>query len=185
MRLLLALPLLLTACATAQVARTVPPSTRPILTEDTRDADRTAVEAAVAERVVAEGVHVVHFWAPWCGNSRAELEGGLYEAVEAHPDVTFSFVTIWNDAEDGADRLARYGIEASDHVFVAAQPDRGPSADRALRRTTFLGIPLTWTPTTHIYNRGGKLAYAFNYGELTPAMLTEAIANARNEWTHE
>ncbi|WP_420456504.1 TlpA family protein disulfide reductase [Rubrivirga sp.] len=185
MRLLALVPFL-AACASAQV---VAPGPRPILIEDTSAAppadDRTEVEAAVAATVTEPGVHVVHFWAPWCGNSTAELEGGLYEVVEAHPDVSFSFVTIWTDGRDGADRLARYGIEPSERVAIYGQPDRGPSADRDLRRRTFLGLPLSWTPTTWVFNREGKLAYAFNYGEVSNDMLTAAIADARNEWTHE
>ena len=188
MRLLALVPFL-AACATAQVeAPTVVPIPPVALVETVTDptADgRTATEIAVQETISRPGVHVVHFWAPWCGNSRAELEGGLYEVVEAHPDVSFSFVAIWNDGDDGADRLARYGVEPSDQVAVYAQPDRGPSADRALRRRTFLGLPLTWTPTTWVFNRDGALAYAFNYGEVSNEMLTAAIADARNEWTHE
>ncbi len=149
--------------------------------------DLTEVERAVRERVSEEGVHVVRLWAPWCGNSRAELEDGLYQSIEDHPDVTFSFVTIWNDGRDGASMLSRYGVSPSDdgRVTVAAQPDLGPSADRDLRRTTFLGVPLSWTPTTLVYNRGGKLAYAFAYGEVSAEMLDTAIADARNDWTHD
>ena len=86
---------------------------------------------------------------------------------------------------DGADRLARYGIEASDHVFVYGQPDHGPSADRDFRRRTFLGLPLSWTPTTWVFNREGKLAYAFNYGEVSNEMLALAIEHARDEWMHD
>ena len=190
--LLLVLALTASACAqtepaTVESAR-VPADRLPILVEDTTgtapDAP-TATERAVAETLEAEGVHVVHFWAPWCGNSTAEFEAGLYEVVDANPDVTFSFVTIWNDGQDGADRLARYGIAEGGHVAVYAQPDRGPSADLDARRRTFLGLPLTWTPSTWVFNRGGKLAYAFNYGEVSPDMLATAIAHARDAWTHE
>lgn len=147
----------------------------------------TEVEHAVQARISADGVHVVRLWAPWCGNSRAEMEAGLYESIENHPDVTFSFVTVWNDARDGASMLQRYGITPSEdgRVAVFAQPDRGPSADRALRRRTFLSVPISWTPTTLVYNRGGKLAYAFAYGEVSPELLAQAIADARNEWHHD
>ena len=188
MRLVLLLALAGSACAQA------PPAPPPVPTPASVDVrtdppdsadDRTEVETAVEATISQPGVHVVRLWAPWCGNSRAELEAGLYEVVEAHPDVTFSFVTIWNDGRDGADRLARYGIEPGDHVSVYAQPDRGPSADRSLRRLTFLGLPLTWTPTTWVFNREGKLAYAFNYGEVSNAMLTQAIADARDDWMHD
>ncbi len=186
-RLVLLVGLAVSACA--QPAPLAPPASVPASTEAAAHPadDRTEVEQAVHERVSADGVHVVRLWAPWCGNSRAELEAGLYETIEAHPDVTFSFVTIWNDARDGASMLARYGITPTDdgRVTVAAQPDRGPSGDRDLRRRSFLGVPLSWTPTTLVYNRGGKLAYAFAYGEVSPEMLDQAIADARNDWMHD
>ena len=174
---------LLFALAASASAQPTPPGAP--AQASTATTDQTDVEAAVAERIAGEGVHVVHFWAPWCGNSRAEFEAGWYQVVEAHPDVTFSFVTIWNDGHDGADQLARWGISASDHVFVHAQPDRGPSADRSARRTTFLGLPLSWTPTTWVFNREGKLAYAFNYGEVSPEMLAQAIDDSRDMWHHD
>ncbi len=163
----------------------IPPVTLVEAVTDTTADGRTAAELAVAGTISRPGVHVVHLWAPWCGNSKAELEGGLHRVVEAHPDVSFSFVTIWTDGRDGADRLARHGIEPSGQVAVYGQPDRGPSADRELRRQTFLGLPLTWTPTTWVFNREGKLAYAFNYGEVSNDMLTAAIADAHSDWTHE
>ena len=146
---------------------------------------RTEVEDAVETTISGPGVHVVHFWAPWCGNSRAEFEAGWYEVVEANPDVSFSFVAIWNDGRASEDRLARWGIVPADHVSIYAQPDLGPSADRTQRRRTFMGLPLTWTPTTWVFNRGGRLAYAFNYGEVSPDMLATAIEHARDEWMHE
>ena len=187
MRLLLLAALAASACAPTAPAPASADSSAAAIASAPADslADRTEVEAAVAATIEQEGIHVVHFWAPWCGNSRAEFEGGLYEVVEAHPDVTFSFVTIWTDGRDSADRLARYGIEASDRVFVYGQPDRGPSADRDLRRRSFLGLPLSWTPTTWVFNREGKLAYAFNYGEVSNEMLALAIEHARDEWMHE
>ena len=143
----------------------------------------TEAERTVFETVQREGVHVVHFWAPWCGNSRAEFETAWYEVVEAHPEVSFTFVTIWNDGDDGAATLARYGIPET--ATVLAQPDRGPSADRDARRRTFLGLPLSWTPSTWVFNRGGQLAYAFNYGEVSAERLEAAIEDARAGWEHD
>ena len=143
----------------------------------------TEAERAVFETVTGEGVHVVHLWSPWCGNSRAGLETGWYETVEAHPDVSFTFVTVWNDGDDGAAALRRYGIP--ERATVLAQPDRGPSADPDARRRTFLGLPVSWTPTTWVFNRGGQLAYAFNYGEVSADELAQAIADAQNAWTHD
>ena len=192
MRLALSL-LFVTASACAQT----PAATRPAPAEPTASRpaaplaeepeDVTDAEAAVRATVARPGVHVVHLWAPWCGNSTAELADGLYEVVEGHPDVTFSFVAIWNDGRDGADMLGRYGIAPTDdgRVSVRAQPDRGPSADREGRRRTFLGLPLTWTPTTWVFNREGQLAYAFNFGEVSPEMLALAIDHAGRSWDHD
>lgn len=185
MRLLLLIALAASACA--QTAPTAPADapvaldTAPLAPAD----DRTAAEAAVAATIAEPGVHVVVLWAPWCGNSRAQFEAGLYEVVEAHPDVSFSFVTMWNGGRDSADRLARFGIEASDRVAVLAQPDPTPELGRGGRRATFLGLPVSWTPTTWVFNREGTLAYAFNYGETSPEMLATAIDHARDAWAHD
>lgn len=188
MRLLL-LGLLLSATACAQVgASTDTPDAPTALVESGATesaAARTATEVAIEALIAEPGIHVVHFWAPWCGNSRAEFESGWYEVVDAHPDVSFSFVTIWNDGDAAADRLARYGITEGANVGVFAQPDRGPSADRELRRNTFLGLPLSWTPTTWIFNREGTLAVAINYGEVSADILTSLIESAASDWMHD
>ena len=114
----------------------------------------------------------MRFWAPWCHNSMNELRSGLYEIIEQHPDVTFTFVTVRNDGEDGQDTLDRFAIHG--RVTVLAEQDRDP--------LTFLGMPVTWTPTTWIFNREGKLAYAFNYGEVSPELLTQALTDADHHW---
>ena len=137
-------------------------------------------EATVRATVARDGVHVVHFWAPWCDNSTAELAGGWYEVVARHPDASFTFVTVWNDGETGESTLARYAIpeRVQRLVVPGVQPPKGE------RRTTFLGLPLTWIPATWVFNRNGQLATAFNYGEATPAQLDDAIAGAASAWPH-
>ncbi len=132
-------------------------------------------EAAVRAIVAEDGIHVVHFWAPWCGNSVNELRAGVAEVIDAHPGVTFTYVAVRNDGEDGAETLARYGVP--ERVEVLAHPGRKP--------VIFMDRPITWTPTTWVFNRNGTLAYAFNYGEVSPAMLTQAIADAQNDWHHD
>ena len=84
--------------------------------------------------------------------------------------MTFSFVAVRNGGEDGAETLSRYAIPKS--VAVLAHPGTAP--------VTFLGRPISWTPTTWVFNRNGQLAYAFNYGEVSPAMLAQAIADAEH-----
>lgn len=185
---LFALLLATSMAASAQVEAPVPTPIGPTLLAEGPTADvtdETETERAVRAIVSEPGIHVVHLWASWCGNSRAVLESGWYEVIEANPDVSFSFVSIWNDGDDGADRLARYGIEAGGNVRVFAQPDHGPSANRDLRRTTFLGLPLSWTPTTWVFNREGKLAAAFNYGEVSADLLETLLEVARSDWYHD
>ena len=143
----------------------------------------TETERAVLQIIERDGIHVVRFWNPGCGNSLSELRGGLYRAIEHNPDVTFTFVTVWNDLESGRDVLERHLIP--DRVTVLVQPDDGPSDDRRNRRYEFLGLPVTWTPSTRIYHRNGVLAYAFNYGEPSPEALQQAIDDTRNMWKHD
>ena len=143
----------------------------------------TSTEQIVREIIAQDGIHVVRFWNPDCGNSLSELQHGLYQVVENNPDVTFTFVTVWNEEEAGQDILDRYLIP--DRVAVLVQPDSGPSEDIGNRRYEFLGLPVTWTPTTRIYHRNGVLAYAFNYGEQSPESLQLAIDNTRLAWMHD
>ena len=179
--------LALPACA--QTAPPAPPpapmpvGSAPAATAPTATCAQNAeadAEELVRATVARDGVHVVHFWAPWCDNSTAELGAGWYEVVERHPDVSFTFVTLWNDGAVGEETLARYAIPARVERLVVpgVQPPKGQ------RQTTFLGLPVTWIPATWVFNRNGQLATAFNYGEATPEQLDAAIAGAASAWPH-
>jgi thiol-disulfide isomerase/thioredoxin len=137
----------------------------------------SAAERAVVETVRRGGVHVVHFWAPWCGNSQAAFETGWHEVVERHPEVSFTFVTVRNDGDDGAEALRHYGIPETAAVLAH---DALPQED-----VVFLGRAITWTPTTWVFNWGGRLAYAFHYGEVSAEMLETAIEHAQSTWEHD
>ncbi len=152
-----------------------PPAPTPVGSETVSDA-----EARVRAVIAQDGVHVVHFWAPWCDNSTAELGAGWYEVVERHPDVSFSFVTVWNDGDVGESTLGRYAIPERVERLVVP----GVQPAKAERRLTFLGMPVSWIPTTWVFNRNGELATAFNYGEVTPEQLDAAIAGAASDWPH-
>ena len=143
----------------------------------------TTVEKNVQARLVTDGLHVVHFWAPWCGNAEAELRAGWYQVIEEHPEVDFIFVGIWDDENAGRDKLTRFGIP--DSITAWALPDYGPSDVRANRRREFLNLPLQWSPSTWIFYDNGKLAYAFNYGELEMDALRKAIADLKKDWSHD
>jgi hypothetical protein len=143
----------------------------------------TEAEQAVQATIAEDGIHVIHFWAPWCGNSISELRNGWYEVIESNPTVSFTFVTIWSDGESGQTELDRYAIP--ERVTVLTQEDFGPSDDKANRRKQFLGLPVTWIPTTWVFRDGGTLAYAFNYGEMQMDQLQQAIDGAHSEWNHD
>ena len=140
---------------------------------------RTDAERAVAERVAAGGVEVVIFWAPWCGNSLSQLGRAYPSAVEAHPEVGFTFVGLWNGGASGADVLRERGVP--ERARALGQPGVGQDAPKEERDARFLGLPVTWIPTTWVF-RGGQLATAFNYGEVTREQLDDAIAGARSGW---
>lgn len=178
---------LLAAPVLAQDATSRSPDRTTLMESDpTLPADASAMtdaERRVADLIETDGIHVVHFWAPWCDNSIAELRAGWYDLVERHPEVSFTFVTVWNDDESGRATMDRYGL--SERVLELTQPDFGPSDDKAQRRRSFLGLPVTWIPTTWVFRDGGTLAYAFNYGELEMAQIDRAIAGARSSWPHD
>ncbi|MEL6611060.1 MAG: thioredoxin family protein [Bacteroidota bacterium] len=142
----------------------------------------TAAEEQVRAQILEDGVHVVHFWAPWCGNSLAELRAGWYEVIERHPNVTFTFVTIWSDGETGQETLDQYAIPES--VTVLTQTDFGPSSDKSQRRRTFLGLPVTWIPSTWVFHDNGELAVAYNYGELDMAQIDGALKLVTVDWSY-
>jgi len=162
-------------CALALVLMLAPTSVA-----HSQQAERSPAEVAVASQIAADGIHVVHFWAPWCDNSISELESGWYEAIDNHADVTFTFVTVWSDGAEGRDILNRYAIP--ERVTVLTQEDRGPSEDHANRIRSFMGLPMTWVPTTWVFHRNGDLAYAFNFGEMEMAQLERAIADVKRSW---
>ena len=137
----------------------------------------TSVETRLRETIAREGVHVVHVWAPWCDNSLHELEPVWAGFSRRHPAVTVSHVSIWADGDDGADVLREHGVEGVDVHVVP-----GPKPEKVDRRMTLLGLPVSWIPTTWVFNRGGLLAYAFNYGEITAEHLARAVRDAHSDW---
>jgi hypothetical protein len=140
----------------------------------------TEAERRVQDLIAEDGIHVVHFWAPWCPNSKNELDYGWSGLVEDNPNVTFTFVTVWNDAEPGASVLDRYDIP--DRVTELTQPDLGPSSNESQRRQAFLGMPVTWIPSTWIFHDNGELAFALNYGEMKMDTIQSLLDATRKDW---
>lgn len=139
----------------------------------------TDTEKQVREIIEAGRIEVVVFWAAWCGNSISQLERGLAEAIRHHDEVGFSFVSLWDEGRDGLDTLRAYGIPERARVF--GQPGVGQDDPKEARRKDFLGLPVTWIPTTWVF-RDGALAYAFNYGEVSRQQLDAAIEGVTSSW---
>lgn len=148
--------------------------TTPGLADRLDPAHLTPAERDVVAQIAKDGTQVIHFWAPWCGNAINELTSGFAEVVKRQPGAAFTFVTIWNEGASGAETLTHFGLAERVHEVLA--DGFGPREPRELRRRVFLGLPLTWIPTTWIFHKNGELAFAFNYGELAPATLEEALA---------
>jgi len=140
----------------------------------------TTAETRVQEIIAQGGVHVVHFWAPWCPNAKNELAAGWADFIRQNPEVSFTFVSIWDDGEPAPDLLAEHDIP--DRVTTLQQPDLGASDDESNRRMAFLGLPVTWSPSTWIFHNNGELAFALNYGEMKMQTLQSLLDATRAEW---
>jgi len=140
----------------------------------------TKAEVFVQDRIRKKGLHVVHFWAPWCPNSKNELANGWAELVADNPNVTFTFVTVWNDNEKGASTLDKYDLP--DRVVEVTQPDLGLSDKESNRRYSFLSLPVTWIPSTWIFHNSGELAFALNYGEMEMDTIQSLLDATRKDW---
>jgi hypothetical protein len=140
----------------------------------------TAAERQVQNVIETDGLHVVHFWAPWCPNSTGELADGWASLVADNPNVSFTFVTVWNDGAPGAETLDTYDLP--DRVTELTQPDLGPSDQEANRRQSFLSHPVTWIPSTWIFHNNGELAFALNYGEMEMSTIQSLLDATRTDW---
>jgi thiol-disulfide isomerase/thioredoxin len=146
-----------------------------------RAQDAATLEKQVAEATKSAKVTVVHLWAPWCSNCKAELANGAWSAfIASNPDVHFVFVTVWNPT-DGREVLAKNGVGAEKNFQLLLHPNG--SRKRGEKMTDFLGMPVSWIPTTWVY-KDGMLFYALNYGELRFPVLQQMIADSSDTWDH-
>ena len=136
----------------------------------------------VLEAIKLPDLTVVHLWAPWCSNCQAELKsGGWSKIITENPQVKFYFVSVWNDGQDGRAMLNKFGIVDKPNVTILADP--GPRrGENKIKQ--FVGLPLSWIPTTWIYKRG-DLRYALNYGEVRFPVLQQFLADSQSEWSHK
>jgi thiol-disulfide isomerase/thioredoxin len=143
------------------------------------DTPSALLEQQIASATQSGDVTVVHFWAPWCPNCKAELaNGGWSGFIAAHPSVNFVFVTIWN-ATDGREVLEKNGVGAEKNFQLLLHPNG--SRKHGEKVTELLGLPISWIPTTWVF-RDGKLRYALNYGELRFPTLDQLIRDSSASW---
>jgi thiol-disulfide isomerase/thioredoxin len=141
------------------------------------------LEKEIADLVAAPGITVVHFWAPWCPNCRAEMGAeGWAKFIAEHPDVKFVFLNIWHRGQDPAPKLAAAGLGAQPNLILRTHPNAVSKAGPE-RLNKFLDLPVHWIPTTWIF-REGRLRFAFNYGEMRFDILRQLIADSAPGWKH-
>jgi thiol-disulfide isomerase/thioredoxin len=146
-----------------------------------RAADPAAdLEQEVAALVARPDVTVVHFWAPWCSNCDAEMtKDGWAKFIAANPDVRFVFLNVWHRDQDPARKLRAGGLGGQPNLVLRTHPNPASKGDGRLN--TFLGLPLTWLPTTWVF-REGRLRFALNYGEVRFPLLQQLISDTRGDW---
>lgn len=178
MRFAALLALLLLPSLSAQPSA-LPGTSAPASSAPAGPASAGAIEQQVGDLLKQPGATVVHLWATWCPNCGREFkDGGWQNFVEANPQTRFVFVTFWNDGNDGKAQLTAAGIGAQPNVTVLAHP--GPRKGDA-KPTSFLGTPVTWLPSTWIFDKG-KLKFALNYGEVRFGILQQLLEDAQAKW---
>src|SRR3954469_4516478 len=105
-----------------------------------RAAELLPIEAQVAEAVKSSQVTVVHFWATWCPNCKAEFaNNGWSTFLASNPDVNFIFISTWDDKAPGP-TLEKYGVGAQKNLTILQHPNGSKKKDDKM--STFMGLPV-------------------------------------------
>lgn len=138
------------------------------------------LETEVSALIAGPQVTIVHFWAPWCPNCKAEMgPDGWAKFIADNPEVKFIFLNIWHKGQDPLPKLTAAGLGAQPNLTLLTHPN--PSRLQADRLNSFLGLPITWVPTTWVF-KDGKLRYALNYGEMRFGLLQQFVNDSRDKW---
>ncbi|MEO7600500.1 MAG: thioredoxin family protein [Opitutus sp.] len=138
------------------------------------------VEQQVSALIAAPEITIVHLWAPWCSSCQTEMRpDGWAKFIAEHPDVKVVFVNVWHQGLPPERMLKGGGLGAQKNFVAFNHPNPASSGEGRLQR--FLGLSISWTPTTWVY-REGKLRYALNYGEIRFPMLEQMVKDAGSNW---
>jgi len=139
-----------------------------------------AFEHQLVSLVNGPQVTVVHFWAPWCSNCKAEMKPeGWAKFVGDHPAVKVVFINIWHKGQDGGPLLQAAGLGTQPNFSALTHPN--PARKSGERLENILGLPISWVPTTWIF-KDGQLRYALNYGEMRFAILQQLVQDSVADW---
>ena len=107
-------------------------------------------------------------------------KSGWSSFIGLNPDADFIFVTVWGgDSGDGRALLEKNGVGAQTNFQLLVHPNA--SRKKADKMTEFLGLPVSWIPSTWVF-RDGQLRYALNYGELHFPMLQQLVRDSSDKW---
>lgn len=138
------------------------------------------LEKEITGVVAGPQVTVIHFWAPWCPNCKAEMAPeGWAKFIGDNPKVHFVFINVWHKNEDPKPKLAAAGLGSQANLRLITHPNASRLA--ADRVNEFMGLPLTWLPSTWVY-REGRLRFAFNYGEIRFPVLQQLVDDTTKKW---
>lgn len=138
-------------------------------------------EDMLFEKVSSKDITVVHFWADWCPNCVNEHDNdGWKNFIEANPNITFYFVSVWGSDPDDHGLLAKHGLGDQPNLKILRHPNQ--SRRQGERVSEMFGVPVTWMPTTWVF-RDSRMRYAINYGEVRFDMLDQMIKDSvKGQW---
>jgi thiol-disulfide isomerase/thioredoxin len=115
-------------------------------------------------------VHVVEFWATWCGPCIATIPH-LTELQKKHPEVTFIGVSVFeNDQKAVQPFVEKMGEKMSYRVAMDAVPEGGDRGDGAMAKNWMKAAGQDGIPTAFIINKDNKIAWIGH-----PAQMDEPL----------